>query len=403
MLKTTGFDLSALFAERAKRLPPEGAYPVTTGNIIRFGGGIPDPETYPVQLLSRLFDRILSEPSAAAWNYGGTAGFEGLRGAIAERLNARDGVQIEPSQIMVTNGISQGLATVAHAFVDPGDTIIVEETSFPLSLSTLRIHDAKLVPAPMDRDGIRMDALESTLARLAGEGIRPKFLYTISNFQNPEGSCLPDSRRRAIVDLSERYGFLVVQDDAYGDIRFTPRSPASFVSLAPERSIQLGTFSKTIAPGLRTGWTVASPEISRVLIALRTDMGTSPIIQRVLAAFLDSGEFAPHVERANALYREKLNVVAEGLEKFCANWVTWNQPAGGFFLWVGLKRGDAADLARHCATEEVAVNPGRMFFAGEPQPGYFRMSYSYLSKADLWEGTRRLGKALAKYDATLPR
>ncbi|GIW08435.1 MAG: aminotransferase [Dehalococcoidia bacterium] len=394
-------DPTALYAARTAHAPRFGAIPVVNDSAIRFGGGIPDPATYPIDWFGEAFREVLLEDQRAAWTYGGVAGYTGLREGIAAHVSERDGFTPTLDQFTITNGISQGVALVAQTFLDPGDTVLVEQTSFPGSIGTFRIEGAKIVTVPLDEQGLLVDAVEETLAQLQRMGERVKLLYTIANFQNPTGTVLANERRVRLAALAERFNFIILQDDAYGDIRLGEVRPESLFRLAPKHTIELGTFSKSIGPGLRVGWAMASPAIAAMLNAMRTDMGTTPMMQRLVGRFLNAGAFQPHLAQALAVYRQKLATIVSALEEHCAPYVTWQTPAGGFFLWLRLKRGSAVEMGNLCPEEGVVVNTGRMFFVDNPQPEYFRLSFSFLPAEDLVEGVRRMSRAMARYDATL--
>jgi 2-aminoadipate transaminase len=401
MAEPTVFDPATLFAARTAHAPRFGALPVVNDRLIRFGGGIPDPATYPIEWFGDAFREVLLEDRHAAWNYGGVAGYTGLREGIAAHVLARDGFEPTLDQFTITNGISQGVALAAQTFLDPGDTVIVEQTTFPGSVGAFKIERANVVTVPLDEDGLIIEALEETLDRLTKAGERVKLLYTITNFQNPTGTVLTTTRRVRLAELAERFNFIILQDDAYGDIRLGEVRPESLFRLAPQHTIELGTFSKSIGPGLRVGWAMASPPIAAMLNAMRTDMGTTPMMQRLVGRFLKSGAFEPHLANALAVYRHKLTTIVAALEEHCAPYVTWRTPAGGFFLWLRLKRGNATEMGNLCPEEGVVINTGRMFFVDHPQPEYFRLSFSFLPAEDLAEGVRRMGRAMARYDATL--
>ncbi|MFN8532132.1 MAG: PLP-dependent aminotransferase family protein [Dehalococcoidia bacterium] len=401
MVESTVSEPTALFAVRTTHAPRFGALPVVNDSLIRFGGGIPDPVTYPVEWFSEAFREVLQDDRRAAWNYGGTAGHASLRDGIAAHVAARDGFRPAVEQIMVTNGISQGIAIAAQTFLDPGDTVLVEQTSFPGSIGTFRIERTKVVTIPLDKDGLNVDVLAETVERLQRAGERVKLLYTIANFQNPTGTVLSEARRVRLAELAQQHNFIILQDDAYGDIRLGDVRPSSLFRLAPRHVVELGTFSKTIGPGLRVGWAMASPEIAAMLNAMRTDMGTTPMMQRLVGRFLQAGAFEPHLAGVLGLYRHKLATIVEALETHAAPYVTWRTPEGGFFLWLRLKRGNAVAMGDLCPPEGVVINTGRMFFVDDPQQDYFRLSFSFLPAGELAEGVRRMGRALAAYDASL--
>ncbi|MCS7001819.1 MAG: PLP-dependent aminotransferase family protein [Dehalococcoidia bacterium] len=398
MAEPTTLDVAQIFAARVTATPRYQtlSIPPSPGTVV-FGGGIPDPLTFPVDAFTETFREILQADNFAAFNYGGVMGFDRLRDAIAQHINRRDGLALSRDNIMLTNGVSQGVATMATTFLDPDDVMIVEEKTFPGSLLSFRLLGAKIVPTPIDEHGIVPDALEAVIADLKAQGERPKVIYTISNFHNPTGVTLADDRRIALAEIAARHAMMILQDDAYGDIRWAGPTPRSLLAVAPEHAIELGTFSKSIAPGLRLGWAAGSPVVINAMARVRTDMGTTPMIQRLVERFLASGRFASHLESVVQLYRRKHDALVAALEEHCADYLTWNRVDGGFFLWLAVKDGVAADLAKIAVDEGVQFNPGGMFQIGRAQPEYFRLSFSYLSEDRLVEGARRLGVAARKY------
>ena len=396
MVETRPFTVESLFASRTSAVPARigGLGNAPNTDIIRFGGGIPAAETYPLATFAELFPLAIAEDNFAAFTYGGAAGHEGLRKAIAKHMNQRDNLDLTEQNISIVNGIAGGLGVIASAFINPGDVVLAEEASFPGSIFTWRISGAKVVPAPIDEHGLDIDAVAEIVRSLKASGETIKAIYTISNFQNPTGSTLGEDRRRQLVELARQNDFLIVQDDAYGDIRFVDSMPPSLLALAPEHAIEVGTFSKTIAPGLRIGWLAGSVAISSMLVRVRTDMGTTPMLQRLVTRFMNGGHFVPHVADANSLYREKRDLLLKGLEEHCAPFATWTKPDGGFFIWVTLNEGDAAKLAEIAPEYGVAIFPGAGFHVGEPSHNTFRMSYSFMPKEEIAEGARRLGAAM---------
>ena len=239
-------------------------------------------------------------------------------------------------------------------------------------------------------------ALKILLDRLAKAGRRVKIIYTVATCHNPTASTLSLGRRHAVLALAERHGALVVEDYTYGDICFEALPPP-LIALDRARTIHLGSFSKTIAPGLRTGWVAAPRDIVAGLVQGRTDLGTSPLLQRGIARFFEEGLFEPHLAKITARYLRKRDQLVESLEEHCRDFVNWAVPTGGFFIWATLKTGGVQQLLEPAREEGVAFLPGSYFSANPGAfPANFRLSYGEIPEERLAEGIGRLGRALER-------
>jgi DNA-binding transcriptional MocR family regulator len=257
---------------------------------------------------------------------------------------------------------------------------------------------ARIVAAPVDAGGLQPAGLSEVFERLAREGRRAKFLYTVATCHNPTATTLSLERRREVLRLAERHGALVVDDATYAQIRFG-EMPPDFIELAPEHTIHLGSFSKTIAPGLRLGWATASRKVAAALAAVRTDLGTSPLLQRVVARYLSDG-FGPHLAGIIAHYRRKREAMLTSLDCHCREVAEWQAPAGGFFVWLTLRNCDERAALDAAEAEKVSFIPGS-YFAAEPGtlPRQLRLSFGEVAGDAIDEGLRRLGRALTRVAA----
>jgi DNA-binding transcriptional MocR family regulator len=361
--------------------------------VIFFGGGLPDPRTHPKQALATLLADVAAE---GVLSYAYERGDVHLREAVAARLG-REGAALGTDNIVLTNGCAGAIGLTAAALIEPGDIIIAEETTYGGALRAFRHRGARIEVAPMDAGGIVPQALASLLASLAEAGERAKLIYTIATCHNPTGTTLGLDRRQEVLRLAKAHELLVVEDYTYGDIRYV-EMPPPFVALDPVRSIQLGSFSKTIAPGLRMGWIAASEEIASAVVAARTDLGGSPLTQRAVARFMSEGLFEPHLQAVTAHYRRKRDLMLASLERHCAGAVDWSTPDGGFFFWLTLKAGDVASLEKAAAQEKLAFLPGP-YFAAEPGrfSDHLRLAYGEIAEELIEEGVRRLGRALSRF------
>lgn len=375
-------------------LAQDWRYP-RSGSIL-MGAGCPDPSIHPVEALDSCMREALASRERTVLGYAYDWGDIRLRQALTERHAARDGARITPEQVVLTNGSSGAFALVAQALVAPGDVVLVEPETYIAVIEMFRRAGATVVSTAFDEGGLMPDALEETLAKLGAQGVKPRLLYTIASCHNPTGAILSEDRRRRIAALAERHDFLVVQDDTYGELRFTDAPVPTFLSLAPEHGVHIGSFSKTMAPGLRAGWAAASAKTAEAIATARTDLGTSPLTQRSIALFMEKGGYARQVEVASDLYRQKRDRLITALEHHCGNLCTWTKPEGGFFLWCEMRRGTAEHLAAAAHQDGLVLIPGNYFRPSGEDDGHFRLSYSELPICEIEEGVQRLATALAR-------
>ncbi len=382
-------------------LPASAWELASRGEAISLAGGIPDPATLPKEALLDALGETLASGDDGALTYGGGLGFEGLRKQLAERSTTELGLPATAEHFMLTNGSAGGIAIVCAALLDRGDIVVSESPTFSGTMRTFRGHGASIVTVPVDEDGCRTDALAAALAKLEAEGRRAKLVYTISNFHNPTGASLAIERRRELVRLAAEHGALLLDDDPYGEIHFDESRPPSLASLAGGRGvITVGTFSKTIATGLRVGWIEAEPELIERFTRVRFDMGGSPLLHRMVAGFIESGGYAAHVARMRALYARKAEALQHGLREYAEPYVEFRSPRGGFFLWVRLRDGLSADAVQREALAEGVVFPvGRAFFPDhaerddDPGGDRIRLAWSTASVEDLAEAAARIARA----------
>mgnify|MGYP000601520954 CR=1 FL=1 len=373
--------------------------------------GFPYPESFPEAALREAVETVLDEEAADVLQYGGGEYVERLHDGLLAR-EAVHGVDATRDELLVTNGATHALDAIGSTFLDPGDEVLVESPSFVWSLAVLDNHGADLTGVDLDGDGLDPDALEALLERreAAGEPI-PKFLYTIPSFQNPTGATLTKERRERVLELAEQYDFLVVADDAYGELRFEGESPPPLAALDDSgRVIRLGTVSKTIAPGVRTGWIVAH----EALIDEISDMaagGTNTFTQSVLGRYFDAGHYEPTLDGLLEGYETRRDAMIDALERHLPPGSSWTEPDGGFFLWVTLPEGvDAEEMLPLAAEEGVTYLPGERFYVrdggrqGAPDPDdegsgerSLRLSFSHCSPEELDEGVAALARATEAY------
>jgi DNA-binding transcriptional MocR family regulator len=372
--------------------------------VLSFAGGLPAPELFDAEGLRAAYDRVLSGPAARrSLQYAPTEGDLRLRALVAERLTRR-GLTTTPGDLLVTTGSQQALTLLATALLDPGSVVAVESPTYLAALQTFQLTGATLVPVASDSDGIDPDDLGRVLAEH-----RPTLLYLVPTFANPTGRTVPAERRRQIAELAADAGVWVVEDDPYGELRFSgnPIAPLAAEPAVAGTAIHLGSFSKIGAPGLRLGW-VRAPE--RLLPALTVakqaaDLHTSTIDQAAAAEYLACTDLDRHVAGLCTAYRARRDAMLAALPDTLPPGSTWSEPDGGMFVWARLessstddgpdrRRPDTATLLPAALAAQVAFVPGAPFFAADPDPATMRLSFTTHTPDEIVEGLRRLASVV---------
>lgn len=372
-----------------------------------FDGGWPDPSTFPVEDLSRLAGQVLRASDALQYDpseEGGLRyGHSELRRLLAARTASASGQPFDLPNIMLCAGGVHGLALILRAFVGPGDIAAVEGPTWGVALDLLRERGAETIALPLDDDGIVIDTLEERLRSLAHAGQRLKLVYTIASFHTPTGVSLSIDRRRRLLELAETWGFLIVEDNVYGDIRFAGQQTPTVLELDTAASVlRLDSFSKTVAPALRLGWITGPSDALTALAGIRNDLGVSRWTAAMIAEYLNEGLFDRHLTHVNDLYLRKRDAVVQAMLEHCGDLARWRLPSGGFFLWVELDSSvDCRRAMRRAWAEGVICRPGERFFGNTDAARQFlRIAYSQVPTDKIEAGIEVLGKALR---ASVPR
>lgn len=369
--------------------------------IISFAGGLPDPATFPVQELKAISAHVLEHEPHLALQYGPTEGDARLREELAKWM-AKDGIRCTRDQVLITIGSQQGLDIIGHVFLDPGDLVVVELPSYMAALQVFRSYRAEMIGVLQDDDGMRTDLLEATLSRLREHGQRPKLIYAVPDFQNPSGVTMSHDRRVRLLELAREYRTLVVEDNPYRELRFEGTAPPPLAALDDEgRVIYLSTFSKTLCPGLRIAWMMASEELIRRFVTAKQgmDLCCPAFTQAIAAEFCARGHIYTRLPSIVALYRRKRDVMSQALAREMPAGVTWTRPQGGLFLWVRLPEGlDTEQLLASAVEEEgVMYVVGSGFHADGGGKNAMRLNFSFPSESEIEEGIRRLARLVGKY------
>ncbi len=370
--------------------------------IVELSWGHPDLALLPVDGLSLAARTALERDGPLALSYGAEQGPLCLIEQVCARLGRLEGVAPPTEQVMVTGGVSQALDMLCTALTHPGDVVLVESPVYHLALRIFRDHGLELTPLPSDAGGLRVDMLAEVLASLRRRGRRVCWLYTVPTFNNPTGLTLKAERRESLVALAQREGLLVLEDDVYRELWYESPPPPSLYSLAPVGPVvRLGSFSKVLAPGLRLGWMSAPPAI--IQRCTRSGMfdsggGVNHFTAHVVAAFIELGLLDEQVEVLRVSYRQRRDLLLDGLARHLPEGCEWVRPGGGFFVWLRLPQGVESDALLPVAESAgVSYVPGGRFYAGEGGERYCRLAFTLVSLEELGEGARRLGSALRDY------
>lgn len=362
-------------------------------DIISFAGGLPAPELFPTKDMEEVCKKVLQEDGRAALQYSATDGYLPLREKIAKR-SEKLGFKCEAKDILITAGSQQGLDFSAKIFINEGDVIICESPSYLGALSAFRAYQPKFVEIDMDEDGMIIEDLEKALAKYP----ETKFIYTIPDFQNPTGRTMSIERRKRLMELATQYSIPVVEDNPYGELRFEGQIMPSLKAFDTNNLvILLGTFSKILAPGMRLGWVIASPEILQKYNVAKqgADLQCSTIAQREVNTYMDMFDIEEHIKKIIKVYGERRTLMLETIKKeFPAN-TSCTSPAGGLFAWATFpKEIDAAVLLKKALEQKVAFVPGEPFYPNGGNANHCRLNYSCMPEDRIVEGITRLGRVL---------
>jgi 2-aminoadipate transaminase len=373
-------------------------------DIISFGGGLPAPEVFPVKEFQEACNNVLTQHGAQALQYSTTEGYRPLREMIA-RHTSRYAVELTPENILITSGSQQALDFIGRLFINRGDYIVVESPTYLGALQAWNAYGAQYISVRADEEGMIVDDLEAALR------VGPKFIYILPNFQNPSGSTLSLERRKKLVELADKYGVPIIEDDPYGQLRYEGEHLPSVVYLDSQMRgpngghysgnvIYLSTFSKLLAPGLRLAWVVAPPEVIRRLVMTKqaADLHTSSFNQYVAHEVGKGGFLDEHVKVIRQVYKERRDVMLEMMEEVFPSEMRWTHPQGGMFLWGIMPEGvDAADVLRVAIERKVAFVPGASFHPNGGGANTMRINFSYCRPEVIREGVSRLGVTLKEF------
>jgi 2-aminoadipate transaminase len=406
----------ALFAERTRGMRSSAMRDMMSlterPEVISLAGGLPDTSTFAPELYAKLMSQVAAQSTPRALQYGPTEGMACTVECIVEVMRA-EGTSVDPDEVLVTTGGQQVIDLMCKALIDPGDAIVAEAPTYPGAVPTFDAYQADVVQIEMDSDGMPIDELEETLDRLEGEGRRPKFIYTIPNFQNPGGVTMSLPRRRRLVEVARERELLVLEDNPYGLLRYEGEPLPTLHSLDAQHAKRggasdfvtyLGTFSKILSPGVRLGWAVAPrPVLEKLNLCKQgADLCSSPVTQLFVAEYFKERSrsggpaWLAYLDSLKDLYRARRDAMLEALEEHFGSSTQWTRPQGGLFIWATLPDYiDTTDLlARALESEAVAFVPGRSAYLDGRGGSSMRLNFAGMPEEQIREGIRRIGKVV---------
>jgi DNA-binding transcriptional MocR family regulator len=393
--------MDLLFAKRMENLGGSAVREILKltqkPNIISFAGGLPSPESFPVEELREITDKVYRDYGVQVLQYGITEGYQPLLEFLSGWLKTAKHIEAEPEEIQITSGSQQGIDLVSKVFLNAGDEVVIESPSYLSAFQVFNLYRAKYIPIDSDEEGMKTD----TLGKLLEEGHRPKIVYTVATYQNPTGITLSMDRRKALLELADKYNFFIIEDNPYGELAFDGEEIPTLKSLDKTgRVFYLGSFSKIVSPGLRLGYVVAKPEIRKKITVAKqaSDVHSSNLSQYIIYEYCRRGCLPAQIKKICALYKVKRDAMLKALEESFPAEAGWTRPQGGLFIWVELPQTcNCTDLLARAVSRGVAFVPGNPFFVDNSGQNTMRLNFSNASLDQINEGIGMLGTVIKEY------
>lgn len=366
-------------------------------DIISFAGGLPAAELFPLEKIAEVSRDVVLNDGEAALQYSPTEGLKKLREIIISQRLQPVNINMNLDEIAITSGSQQALDFTGKMFINEGDTIIVESPTYLGALNAFLAYAPKYIEIPLEKDGMDLDKLEEVLE----SGLKPKFIYTIPDYQNPSGITMSMKKRKRLMDIANRHDLILIEDSPYAELCFDGEQLDPIKSLDTEgRVIYLGTYSKTFTPGLRIGWVVGNPTIINKFIQVKqgADLQTSSLDQRIAAEYMTRYDLNEHIAMIIDVYSKRRDVMLETMKRTFHKDITFVESTGGLFTWVTVREDiDTKELMQEALKENIAFVPGASFFASNGHNNYMRLNYSCMPEEKIKTGIERLAKVLNKY------
>ena len=362
--------------------------------IISFAGGLPNPALFPVADIGEAARDVLADDGATALQYATSEGYPPLRAWIADRYRKHQGLEVNPDDILITNGSQQCLDLIGKVCIDRDDPVAIERPGYLGAIQAFSLYEPCFHPVDLLPDG--PDTVQ--LSRVV-DTHSPKLFYGVPNFQNPSGIAYSGAKRRDVAAILSGSGTLCVEDDAYGELRFRGDDLPLLGRYLPEEAVIIGSFSKIVSPGMRMGWIVAPPDIASKLVIAKqaSDLHSNYLSQRIIHRFLENTDFESHILRLKESYRRQRDTMVRAMEEMIPPEVSFTRPDGGMFIWATLPEGcSSLDLFERAIADNVAFVPGNPFYTDGSGGNTLRLNYSNADDDRIIEGIRRLGDAMGK-------
>lgn len=364
------------------------------GDLISFAGGLPNPESFPVEDIKAAANKVLETKGAYSLQYNSSEGYGPLREFIANRYK-KQGIEMDASNILITNGSQQALDIISSCLIDPDDDVLVEDPSYLAALQSFHLYNPKIHTVDLHEDGIDIEGFREALNKH-----NHKFFYSVPNFQNPTGITYTNAVREKIADIMKDKDTFFIEDNPYGELRFKGEHQKSFGIYLGEQAILLGTFSKTVAPGMRLGWIACrEKELYAKMKDYKqlVDLHTGTFSQVVVSQYLEDNDYDEHIKKIIDLYGRQCNYMLEAMDKYLPKDIHWTHPEGGMFVWATLPKGiDAVELSRKASDDGVAVVAGEPFYEAKRGLGTLRLNYTNSKPEDIDKGISILAKVIEK-------
>lgn len=390
--------IDSMFADRVNDVPRSFIREILKvalqPEMISFAGGLPNRELFPKNELRAATQKAFDRYGDEILQYSSTEGFPPLKEFIAERYRSKWNLDIRAENILVTSGSQQGLDLLGKVMLNRGDGLVVEEPGYLGAIQAFSIYKPDFCSVPVDESGMDEAALEIAL-----DSRQPKLIYTVPNFQNPSGITYPGGNRENIAGLLAGRATLLIEDDPYGDLRFSGAAQPSFHGLLGQQAILLGSFSKVIVPGFRLGWVVAPDDITRKLVVAKqaTDLHTTHFTQCIIHQYLRDNDLDRHIATITGVYGRQQQAMIDAIERYFPPQVRYTRPQGGMFLWVELPQGySALSLFELAVKKNVVFVPGDPFYIGRKDMNTLRLNFSCVDEQSIDAGIQRLGQALGE-------
>jgi 2-aminoadipate transaminase len=362
-------------------------------DVISFAGGLPAPDFFPLREFEEACQYVLQHQGEEALQYGPTEGYAPLKEYLAEKMS-KYGILVELENILITNGSQQGLDLIGKIFIDPDACVICSRPTYLGALQAWDAYQVRYCTVPLDDEGMCIDELPAIL----DVDHHHRFIYVLPNFHNPAGTTLPLERRKRLVEIARQHDLVIIEDDPYGELRYEGEDVTPIFRLAPERTLYLSTFSKTLAPGIRLAWIVAPKPIIAKLVQAKqgADLHTGTFVQMVANDICQRGFLRQHVKRLCDVYHKRRDAMLDALAEHMPEGISWTRPQGGLFLWASTSdRINTRDFLDKATAAKVAYVPGFAFYPGESGGFHsMRLNFSYCKEELINEGIYRLGVAM---------